>query len=396
MNTSPRLTGFIIGVLLVAGTRLAWADIRIEDRITVQGFGLMAAGNMNGTSVTTISGDRARMESDLKMQSRLVRMFAKDVGPTASIILLDQEKMYELDLKKKQYTEETFAQARAQFQQMQTQAAQAQSQAESQPQSQPSPIDESQCEWLEPKVDVKRNGEKATIAGLSAERLTIVASQPCKDKKTGQICEMVLTLDEWLSAESGGRDEELKFYQAYAQKLGLDMSGSKDVEQRAEALFGRYKGIWSEVASKMRDVKGEPVKTTFALGVGGEQCQATQTSGTSGEAQSAGAPNAGEAQGAIATATGEAAGETAAQKAGESSLGGIAGQVGGKIAGALFKKKKEPAPAATASAPAATPAPAAPGVVNLMQMTSELISISRAPADPGTFVVPADFKKVTK
>ncbi len=392
MNALPKLTGLVIGLTLIACAYSAHADITVEERIAVEGFGAMALANMNGRSVTTIAGDRARMESDLQMQSKLVRMFAKDVGPTANIIRLDEEKVYELDLKKKQYTEETFAEARAKFQQIQAQAAQAQSQPQ---QQQPSPIDESQCEWLEPKVDVKRNGEKATIAGLSAERMTIVASQPCKDKKTGQICEMVLTLDEWLSPEVSGRDEELKFYQAYAQKLGLDMSGSKDVTQRAEALFGRYKGIWSEVQTKMRDVKGYPVKTTFALGVGGEQCQATQ-GGATGSAQNAGAPNAGDTQGAIATASGEAAGETAAQKAGQSSLGGIAGELGGKIAGTFFKKKKEPAPAATTAATATAPTPAAPSVTNVMQLTSELISISHAAADSSAFAVPPGFKKVTK
>ena len=393
MNASLKVSGFVAGLSLVA--QVAHADIRVEERIAMEGFGVMAMANMNGKSVTTVAGDRARVDSDLQMQSKLVRMFAKDVGPTARIIRLDEEKVYELDIKKKQYTESTFAEARAQFQQMQAQAAQAQSQ--SQAQSQPSPIDESQCEWLEPKVDVKRNGEKASIAGLSAERMTIVASQPCKDKKTGQICEMVLTLDEWLSSDSSGRDEELKFYQAYAQKLGLDMSSSKDVKQRAEALFGRYKGIWSEVATKMSDVKGYPVKTAFALGIGGEQCQAAQ-GGATGSAQNAGAPNAGDTQGAIATASGEAAGEAAAQKAGQSSLGGIAGQLGGKIASTLFKKKKETAPetppaATTAATP---PAPAAPSVINLMQLTSELISISHTPADSSAFAVPADFHKVAK
>ena len=350
----------------------------------------MAMANMNGRSVTTIAGDRARMESDLQMQSKLVRMFAKDVGPTAQHHPpRRREGLRARSQEEAIHGGDVCGGAR----EIPADPGAGRASAVTTQQQQPSPIDESQCEWLEPKVDVKRNGEKASIAGLSAERMTIVASQPCKDKKTGQICEMVLTLDEWLSSEVSGRDEEVKFYQAYAQKLGLDMSGSKDVKQRAEALFGRYKGIWSEVETKMRDVKGSPVKTTFALGVGGEQCQATQ-GGATGSAQNAGAPNAGDTQGAVATATGEAAGEAAAQKAGQSSLGGIAGELGGKIAGTFFKKKKEPAPAATTAATA--PTPAAPSVTNVMQLTSELISISHAAADSSAFAVPPGFKKVTK
>ena len=137
-------------------------------------------------------------------------------------------------------------------------------------------VDESQCEWSEPKAEVKRGGEKALIAGMQAERVTIIATQSCKDKKSEQVCDFGLVLDQWIAPNFEQSEETLAYYRAYAEKMGFNASGSRDFAERAQSMFGRYKGIWTEVAAKMRDVKGYPVKSSFGLGVGGPQCQSTQ------------------------------------------------------------------------------------------------------------------------
>jgi hypothetical protein len=47
-----------------------------------------------------------------------------------------------------------------------------------------------------------------------------------------------------------------KFYSAYAVKMGMDPSNSQDPSQKAKAMFSQYKGIWTEIAAKMQNVKG--------------------------------------------------------------------------------------------------------------------------------------------
>ena len=361
-STAPVLLAGVLG--FAAG--LAQADITIERTTSIEGVGGMAFANMSGTSKTSISGGKSRIDTDMKMQSKIVGFLARNaMGPNAEIVLLDQGKSYHLNMNKQEYTETTFEQLRAQMQKMSDQVN------SSADKSQPSAVDQSKCVWLPAKVDVTKSGEQAQFAGYDAQRVTVTATQPCQDKDTGAICEIALVLDQWISADFAQSGEARKFYTAYASKIGIEPSNSQDVSARAEALFGQYKGVWSEVATKMQSVKGYPVKSSFTLGLGGPQCkdsnsQPAQTSQTGNNSPSP-------------TPT---------------SPSGLAGAMVGKLGG-LFQKKKD-----TADAPVAPPAPAIaavampPGDVALMTVSSQLVSVSANAVSEDAFTVPAGFRKI--
>ena len=367
MARTTRLVVAAATATLGFATSAALADITLEHRIAVQGAGMMSAGNMTGTTRSTISGLHSRTDSDIQLQSRLVRMLAhRAVGPTAEIVLVDQDKIDRLDLSRKQYTEQTFEELRAHLQKA---LDKSQDKQQAGAQENQTPMDESRCEWLDPKAEVRRTGEKATYAGYEAERVTIVASQPCKDKETGAICEVALSLDEWLTPGFTANAEADKFHRAYAQKIGLDLAaghdgpyGSGDINQRAQAMFGRYQGIWSEIVTKLRDLKGYPVKTSFAFALGGAQCKNAPTQQQQGSDSANG--------------------------------GGLPGQMASKL-GSLFQRKKDTAAANADSTTATPPHPTdlPDGLVPLITMSSELVSASTAAVSAELFVVPADFKK---
>jgi len=355
-STALVLMGGILG--FAAGT--AQADITIERTTSVNGVGAMAFANMSGTSKTSISGDRSRTDSDMKMQSKIIGFLARNaLGPSAEIVLLDQDKLYHLNMNKKEYTETTFEQLRAQMQKVSDQLN------SSEDKKQPSAVDQSKCVWLPAKVDVANSGEKAQIAGYDAQRVTITATQPCQDKETGAICEIALVLDQWTSADFAESSEARKFYTAYASKLGIDISNSQDVSERAKALFSQYKGVWTEVAAKMQSVKGYPVKSSFTLGLGGPQCKDSNSQ----QAQTSQTDN------------------------GSSSPSSIAGTVAGKLGG-LFQKKKDTAEAPAAAAPAVAPVAMPPGDVALMTVSSQVVSVSTNAVSADVFTVPAAFKKI--
>src|ERR1700733_12239351 len=138
----PAVLAALCGILTLA-TGLARADITIERTTSVEGRGAMAFGNMSGTSKTTISGNKSRTDSDMKMKSKLVGFLARNaVGPSADIVRLDQDKVYHLNVNKKEYTETTFEQIRAQMQKMSDQMNSSESKSQ-----QPSAVDQSKCVW---------------------------------------------------------------------------------------------------------------------------------------------------------------------------------------------------------------------------------------------------------
>jgi hypothetical protein len=199
----------------------------------------------------------------------------------------------------------------------------------------------------------------------------VTATQPCQDKETGAICEIALVLDQWTSADFAESSDARKFYSAYASKMGIDVSSSQDVSERAKSLFAQYKGVWTEVAAKMQGVKGYPVKSSFTLGLGGPQCKNSnsQQAQTSQNDNSSPSPS--------------------------SSPNGIAGAVVGKLGGLFQKKKKDTADASTAPpAPAVAPVAMPPGDVALMTVSSQVVSVSTNAVSADVFTVPAGFKKI--
>ena len=336
---------------LLAGAAVH-ADVTMQEQMSLSGSGMMKMANMSGTTTTVISGTRARTESNMRFESAMMRTFAGGAGDQVEIVQLDQDKIYSLNTKKKTYTETTFAEQRAKMQE----AMDAMNKGQASQQQATSGVDESECEWSEPKSEVKRSGEKALIGGFQAERVTVTATQSCRNKKNGQVCDFGIALDQWLAPGFEASSEAQKYQLAYAEKLGLGAASSRDFAERAQSMFGRYKGIWSELGTKMAELnlKGYAVKSSFGLGVGGPQCQSTQ------EMQAQGGPQ---------------------------SPPSIGGALGGALGG-MFKKKQEQPQAA-----AAPPPTMAGGLMPLMTMSTELVSISRDPVSPQSFEIPGDYKK---
>lgn len=414
-TTTARSVAATLAVLAAISFESAYADVTIEERITVQGAGAMSVGNMSGTTVKSVSGDRAREESHIQMESQLVRFFARGAAAagTAQLIRLDEDKIYSLDLGKKEYTETSLAEKRAQLQRAMDQAGEPRGQAA------PTGMDESQCEWSDPKVQVTRTGRTAAIGGFNAEQMTILSSQSCQDRKTGAVCDVDLLMDLWLAPEMPGIEEATQFNRTYAQRMGYASATSRDATQRVEALFSRYKAAWEQASAQMQTLKGYPVRTRFELGFGGPRCQGSQASGT----QSPGAgppqstpPSGADVQQSVATSAGQSAGESAAGRTG---FGALAGQLGGKLMGGLFGRRQQQAQSSSASAQSAPSAPsasaagsvggpAAPasaesapedpltaiGMLVPLRYTVEIVSISNRPLSADTFEVPADFKRV--
>jgi hypothetical protein len=353
------------GMVGMAG--LAQADITLEQQVTVDGFGPNKLGAMEGKTVTAISGDRARTDRQSQFKSKLLRALAKSSSTdTVRIIRLDAERIDEIDVTNKQYTEVTFQQMRDSTAAALQSAQNSPPAAQQQQASSGAPVDDSKCQWSPPKTELKQTGEHASIAGNDASRAMITVTTTCTDPAKGTSCDFVFLLDEWLAPDLAGSAETRQFWRNYAAKMNLSGELADSMQANSQAVFNRYKSGWGEAIKQAGSLQGYPVKSIFAMQFGGPQCKSDDSSSSG-------------ASGSDGTSS--------------SSSSGVPTSPSAAISGAamgLFNKlhKKDDSQAAAA--------PAAPGMVQMFQMTTELVSVRTDAIPSAAFEVPAGYKKVDK
>jgi hypothetical protein len=381
----------IVSVGLAAAS--AHADVVIEQTLDLDGVAGFSMLAMQGTSITSLTPDKSRVDSDMKFKSALVNRFAGKYGNSSQIVRLDKGLVYDLQHKDKQYTEMSFAEMRAS---MDKAMQQMEATAEQQPQS--LPVDADECQWSAPVVDAKETGERATIAGVETRRAIVSLKQTCTDPKTQKACDMVWTVDQWLASQVPGEDESKAFALNYAKQLGFDSASVQAMQGRMQQAFGEYKDSWTEAMKKASEFQGYPLKSALQMSMGGPQCTTESGTQVAADPMFADAVDAGIQAGA-STAAGQAA-SVATQAAVEKAGGGVGGAIAGSAAGAFaskmgsslmnkFKKKEQPAPA-----PAATDAAtAAPSMIRLFRMQSETTAIRTADVPNSTFELPAEYRR---
>ena len=386
--------GSLLIVSLGVAATAAHADVVIEQTLDLDGAAGFSMLAMQGTSTTSLTADKSRVDSDMKFKSALVNRFAGKHGNSSQIVRLDKGVIYDLLHNDRQYTEMSFAEMRSTMDKAMRQMEAA---AEQQPQQQSLPVDADECQWTSPVVEAKDTGEHATIAGVDTRRVLVSLKQTCTDPKTQKACDMVWTVDQWLAAQVPGEDESKAFALNYAKQLGFDSASVQAMQGRMQQAFGQYKDSWTEAMKKASEFQGYPLKSALQMSMGGPQCTTESGTQVAADPMFADAVDAGIQAGA-STAAGQAA-SVATQAAVEKAGGGVGGAIAGSAAGAFASKmgaslmtkfkKKEPA----ATTPAADAAPAGPSMIRLFRMQSETTAIRTAALPATTFDLPAGYKK---
>jgi len=388
-----RLLSICILLVLAAGstnTPSAVADVTLQQNVTVSASGAMSMMGSTGTVTTIISGDRARTENQMESTSRMMRKFAKNLN-TATIVLLDEDRMLNLVTEKQQYSEISFEEMRAQMEKSMAQAEQVGGQENL-------PVSEGECQWSEPDLDIKKTGEKQKFAGVKAQQTIISIHQTCTAPDSGKSCDMIWNMEYWNAKRMPGMKEAESFQQGLAKAMGGEEAlGMAKVYSRG--LLAMFKKGWDDVLQESGNVEGYPVKTVMSLEMGGESCttaggQPIAMDDVWGRAADAGIDAAANS---AAGHAGNAVANEAADAMGNSVGGSIAGSAIGAASRELMsgafkkfrKKKKEPEPE-----PVAQVANPAAGSVTLFKITTELAGIDKKDVSDNLFVVPAGWKKI--
>jgi hypothetical protein len=267
----------ILTVLLVvaAATASVSADVRSEQRVKFQlGGAIGKLVNMFGgkgardgvTSSVAVKGDRKATMSDSSGQ----------------IIDLAEEKIYDLDIRRKTYKVTTFAELRQQMEEAKREAEKNAREQASEP-SQPAEKDPNAKEY-EVDFDVKNTSETRTINSFSTTKSVVTVTVREKGQTLDQSGGLVMTTDMWMTASAPSTKDLADFDRRYAEKLfGPMMTGASAQDMAmAMAMYPQMK----PALDKMRAEGGKLSGTAILSDVRMESVPP----GTAGQAAAAPAP----------------------------------------------------------------------------------------------------------
>ena len=221
---------FVAVLLLVgiAATASVSADVRTDQRVKFQlGGAIGKLVNMFGgkgardgvTSMVAVKGDRKATMSDA----------------TGQIIDLSEEKIYDLDLKKKTYQVTTFAELRQQMEEAKREAEKNAREQASEPDEKPAEKDPNAKDY-EVDFDVKSTSETRTINSFTTTKSVVTVTVREKGKTLDQSGGLVMLTDMWMTPSAPSTKDLTDFDLRYAQKLHGPMVAGASAQDMAMAM----------------------------------------------------------------------------------------------------------------------------------------------------------------
>ena len=207
----------LVACLALASTEGLRADVRTEQKTKFQLAGALGkvvnffggkAAREGVTSTVAVKGDRKLTMSD----------------STGQIIDLAEEKVYDLDVKKKTYKVTTFAELRRQMEEARKRAEEEARKEQANEPSEPSQPAEAakpdpNAKQYDVDFDIKNTGEKKDVNGFSTSQTIMTITVREKGKTVQESGGMVLTSDMWLTPSIPALKEIADFDLKYAEKL---------------------------------------------------------------------------------------------------------------------------------------------------------------------------------
>jgi hypothetical protein len=346
MSRSPVALALAASLALVS-TQALRADVRSDQKTRFQLAGAL------GRVVNIFGGKAAREGVTSTVAVKGNRMITTN-DSTGEIIDLSEEKIYNLDIKKKTYRVTTFAEIRRQMEEAKKRAEEeARKEQPAAEKGEPAKEDPD-AKQVDVDFDVKNTGEKKDINGFSTSQSIMTITVREKGKTLQQSGGMVLTSDMWLTPSIPAMKEVADFSLKYAQKLyGPIVAGASPQEMAsAMALYPMMKPALEKMAAEGSKLQGTAILTTTTLDAvkSAEQIAAEQSSARDSSSSGGSAPT---------------------------SVGGLIGGFGRRIA-----RKKDDDAAAAGPKDRAT----------ALTTTSEVLKVTTTVTD-AELAIPAGFKE---
>jgi len=273
--------------LALASTAALHADVRSDQRTKFQLAGVLG-------KVVNIFGGRAAREGVTSTVAVKGNRKLTMTDTSGQIVDLSEEKLYDLDVKKKQYTVITFAEMRRQMEEARKKAEEDAKKAEASGDKDAPPKRDPNAKEYEVDFEVKNTGEKKDINGFATTQSVMTITVREKGKTLQESGGMVLTSDLWMTPSIPAMKEVAEFDMKYAEKLfGPMMSGASPQEMaQAMVMYPAMKPALEKMAAEGRKLQGTPILTSTTLDAvkSAEQMAAEAKSSSSSSSSGGDAP----------------------------------------------------------------------------------------------------------
>jgi hypothetical protein len=242
------LSASALALTITMATAPAYADVKKEERNQVSFSGMLGrmfnffggkSAKEGVVSAVAVSGDRKMTVTGEN---------------TGQIVDLREEKVYDLDLRRKTYKITTFEELRRQMREAEAKAREnaARQPKEEQPQN--------QGKEVEIDFDIKNTGQTKAINGFDTRQVIATITVREKGKKLEESGGLVMTVDTWLT-KAVSLKEIADFERRYYEKLAGPVS-AVDAQQMATAM-AMFPGLKEAFARLSReDFGGTAIQTT--------------------------------------------------------------------------------------------------------------------------------------
>lgn len=248
-------SAIVMGVVAISSSTLS-ADVRSDQRVKFQ------LGGAIGKIVNMFGGKGAR-EGVTTMVAVKGNRKATMSDTTGQIIDLSEQKVYDLDMKKKTYKVTTFAELRKQMEDAKKDAEKA---AKNERASEPEKKDPNAKEY-EVDFDIKNTSETKNINGFDTKKSVMTITVREKGKTLNESGGLQMTTDMWLAASAPSNKDLADFDRKYAEAIygPMVVGASAQDMAMAMAMYPQIKPALDKMRAEGSKLEGTPILTEMQM-----------------------------------------------------------------------------------------------------------------------------------
>ena len=255
------LRNVVVATVCLAISALAslHADVKTEERMKFE------LGGVLGKVVNVFGGKDAREGTMTTVALKGSRKSTLS-DTTGQIIDLAEEKIYDLDVKRKTYRVMTFAELRQRMEEAKAKAEKAAREEQAKQKAEPPPANRPE-DSVEIDFDVKSTGQKRAINGFDTSQVVVTVTVREKGKTLEQNGGLAITTDMWMAPRMPAMKELMDFEMQFAQKLYGPMIAGASPQDMASvmAIYPMLKPALEKMNAEQSKVEGTAILTTVKV-----------------------------------------------------------------------------------------------------------------------------------